>query len=127
MSTPTDPLSRRERQIMDIVYRFERATVAQVREAMDDPPSYSAVRALIGTLKDKGWLDHEAQGRSYVYFPTVPAEQASKSALERVVAAFFGGSPAKAALALLDLDSDLAPDELEALRSKIAAAEKEGR
>ena len=127
MSTPTDPLSRRERQIMDIVYRLQRASVGQVRDAMEDAPSYSAVRALIGTLEDKGWLDHEQDGRSYIYFPTVPAEQASQSALKRVVAAFFGGSSVKAAMALLDLEDGVDSDELAALRARIAAAEKEGR
>ena len=127
MSTPTDPLSRRERQIMDIVYRLQRASVGQVRDAMEDAPSYSAVRALIGTLEDKGWLDHEQDGRSYIYFPTVPAEQASQSALKRVVAAFFGGSSVKAAMALLDLEDGVDSDELAALRARITAAEKEGR
>lgn len=112
---------------MDIVYRLQRASVAQVREAMEDAPSYSAVRALIGTLEDKGWLDHQQDGRSYIYFPTVPVEQASQSALKRVVTAFFGGSSVKAAMALLDLEDGVDSDELAALRARIAAAEKEGR
>ncbi len=122
-----DPLSRRERQVMDLIYRHESATVATIREAMADPPSYSAVRALMTTLVEKGHLRHEADGRRYVYHPTVPAEKASLPALKRVVAAFFDGSPAKAALALLDLDDGLSSEEIASLEAAIAAAREQGR
>ena len=121
-----DPLSRRERQIMDIVYRLARVSVSQVHETMNDAPSYSAVRALMGTLVDKGHLAHERDGRRYVYTPTVPQEQASASALHRVVTNFFGGSAVQAALALVS-DKTLEPSELQALEAAIAQAREEGR
>lgn len=124
----SDPLSRRERQIMDLVYRFERATVGEIHAAMHEPPTYNAVRALMGTLVDKGHLAHERDGRRYVYFPTVPAAAAGQSALRRVVTSFFDGSPAQAALALLQL-GDEPPDERElaALEAAIQQAREEGR
>lgn len=121
-----DPLSRRERQVMDIVYRKGRVAVADVRDAMPDAPSYSAVRALMGTLVDKGHVLSERDGRRYLYTPTVPAEQASSSALRRVVTNFFGGSAVDAALALMS-DTELAPAELEALEAAITQAREEGR
>lgn len=121
-----DPLSRRERQIMDLVYRHGRATVAEVHEALTDPPSYSAVRALMGTLVDKGHLAYVRDGRRYLYEPTVPADRASVSALHRVVATFFDGSAAQAALALVS-DGTLDPTELDALEQAIARARSEGR
>ena len=119
-------LSRRERQIMGIVYRLGRASVAEVRDAMADPPTYSAVRALMGTLVDKGHLAHRRDGRRYLYSPVVPAEQASASALRRVVTDFFGGSAADAALALVS-EAGLDSDELAALEAAIAEACREGR
>lgn len=125
-SRMSDPLSRRERQIMDIVYRLGPSSVKDVRDAMSDAPSYSTVRALMGTLVDKGHLAHERDGRRYVYRPTVPAETASVSALQRVVTNFFGGSAADAALALVK-GAELHPDELEALEAAVARAKEEGR
>lgn len=122
----SDPLSRRERQIMDLVYRLDRASVADVHAGLDDAPSYSAVRALMGTLVDKGHLVHARDGRRYVYAPTVPATQASASALQRVVATFFSGSPLEAALALVS-DGELSADELDALEAAVAKAREEGR
>jgi predicted transcriptional regulator len=121
-----DPLSRRERQAMDLVYRLGQASVADVHEALPDAPSYSAVRALMGTLVDKGHLVQARDGKRYVYSPTVPAEAASASALGRVVRTFFGGSPAQAALALVS-GAELDDDELAALERAIAAAREGGR
>jgi len=122
-----DPLSRRERQVMDLIYRHGAASVATIRDAMADPPSYSAVRALMSTLVEKEHLRYEADGRRYVYHPTVPAERASLPALQRVVSAFFDGSPAKAALALLHLDDGLTAEEIASLEAAIAAAREQGR
>lgn len=123
----SETLSRRERQIMDLVYRLGRgASVSEIHESMADAPSYSAVRALMGTLVDKGHLATTRDGRRYLYSPTVPAEQASASALERVVTNFFGGSKLQAALALVG-DEALAPQELAALEQAIAQAREEGR
>lgn len=122
----SDPLSRRERQVMDLVYRLGQVAVAEVRAEMSDPPSYSAVRALMGTLVDKGHLQIERDGRRYLYSPTVPVDRASESALRRVVTNFFGGSPVQAALALVE-GASLDPDDLEALERAIARSREEGR
>lgn len=124
---PSEGLSRRERQIMDVVYRLGRASVADVREAIPDAPSYSAVRALMGVLEDKGELTHEREGPRYVYSPTTPREEASVSALRRVLTTFFDGSPTQAMAALVDLSEDLPEDELERLESMIRDARREGR
>ena len=121
-----DPLSRRERQIMDLIYQMGSAAVSDVHEGLPDAPSYSAVRALMGTLVDKGHLTHTQDGRRYIYAPTVAADRASASALDRVVNTFFGGSAVDAALALVS-DAAMGADELEALEAAIAQARKEGR
>jgi predicted transcriptional regulator len=126
MSQPT--LSRRERQIMDAIFRLGRATAAEIRDAMADPPSYSAVRAQLRTLEDKGHLKHEEDGPRYVYLPKVRPEQARRSALRHMVDTFFGGSAAEAASALLDSHSTkLSPAELDQLAEAIDKARKEGR
>lgn len=126
MTTTNDPLSRRERQILDILYAKRTATAAEVLEALPDPPSYSAVRALLRILEDKGHARHEAQGTRYVYLPMVPRERARNSALSRIVKTFFDGSAAQAAAALVDSGS-LSDDELAKLSSLIERARKEGR
>ena len=111
---------------MDLIYRLGRASVSEVHEGLPDAPSYSAVRALMGTLVEKGHLSHRQVGRRYVYAPSVPAEDASASALQRLVHTFFGGSPARAALARVE-DPALTPDELAALAAAIARARADGR
>lgn len=126
MTTPNDPLSRRERQILDILYARGSATAAEVRDALPDPPSYSAVRALLRILEDKGHARHEAQGTRYVYLPSVPRESARNSALTRIVQTFFDGSAAQAAAALVDSGS-LSNEELSRLSALIERAKKEGR
>jgi len=121
-------LGRRERQILETVYRLGRATVAQVRTELPDPPSYSAVRGMLNLLEEKGHLRHEQQGLRYVYLPVVEAEEASRSALAHVVRTFFGGSPAEAATALFELpDQKLSRQELEQLSRMIRQAMREGR
>jgi predicted transcriptional regulator len=123
-----DPLSRRERQIMDVVYRLGRATAAEVREALPDPPSYSAVRALLRVLEEKGHLRHEQDGPRYVFLPTVPRDKARKSALRRLVQTFFEGSTAQAVAALLDApDAKLSDEDLDRLSHLIEQARREGR
>lgn len=126
MTTHSDPLSRRERQILDILYAKGTATAAEVLESLPDPPSYSAVRALLRILEDKGHAKHEAQGTRYVYLPMVPRERARNSALTRIVKTFFDGSAAQAAAALVDSGS-LSDEELTKLSSLIDRARKEGR
>ncbi|HZD04580.1 MAG TPA: BlaI/MecI/CopY family transcriptional regulator [Longimicrobiales bacterium] len=121
-------LSRRERQIMDAVYRLGRATVQQVRADIPEPPSYSAVRAMMGKLEDKGYLGHAQEGPRYVYFPVHPEEEARASALRRVLRTFFEGSPSRAVAALLDLSGDeLGQEELEELADLIDHARRRGR
>ena len=121
-------LSRRERQIMDVLFRLGRATAAEVLEAMPDAPSYSAVRAHLRTLEDKGHVTHEAEDLRYVYIPTMRPEQARRSAVAHLVDTFFGGSVAQAATALLDpKSSKLTKEELTRLAVLINAARKEGR
>lgn len=123
-----DPLSRRERQIMDVVYRSGRATAAEVREALPDPPSYSAVRALLRVLETKGHLRHEQDGPRYVFLPTVPRDKARRSALRRLVRTFFEGSTAQAVAALLgEPNARLTDDDLDRLSGLIDQARKDGR
>ncbi|HEX6163185.1 MAG TPA: BlaI/MecI/CopY family transcriptional regulator [Vicinamibacterales bacterium] len=126
MSTNSDPLSRRERQILDILYAKSSATAAEVRESLPDPPSYSAVRALLRILEEKGHAKHETQGTRYVYVPSVPRESARNSALTRIVQTFFDGSAAQAAAALVD-SGKLSEDDLQRLSEMIDRARKEGR
>jgi len=122
-----DPLSRRERQVMDILYRLGEAPVAVVRAEMADPPSYSSVRAAMNTLVKKGHLRTREEGRAYVYAPVVEPGKARVSALRRVVENFFGGSPAEAAVALLELSSDLDPDTRSTLDALVQDAREAGR
>ena len=120
-------LSRRERQIMEIVYRKGSATATEVLEEMADPPSYSAVRALLRVLEGKGHLRHRQEGPRYVYSATVPRERARRSALHRVVGTFFGGSVTDAVAALLELEPDrLDEEELARLSALVAEAQRKG-
>lgn len=120
-------LSRRERQIMDIVYRRGEVTAADVVDDLPDPPSYSAVRAHLRILEEKGYLRHRQQGPRYVYLPTVSHEKAKASALRHVVSTFFNGSVTQAMAALMDLGDELTPSELERLSRLIDDNKAEGR
>ena len=121
-------LSRRERQIMDVVYRLEKASVGEVLERIPDPPSYSAVRALMRILEEKGHLRHEQDGPRYLYLPTVPRESARRSALTHMVRTFFGGSAEAAVAALLDPSNHrLSERELDRLSALIEQARGQGR
>src|SRR3954464_6714503 len=95
-------LSRREREIMDVIYREGRATASDVQAALTDPPSYSAVRALLRILEEKGHVRHEEDGPRYIYLPTVPRHKAAHEALHDLVDTFYEGSAGMAAAALLD-------------------------
>jgi predicted transcriptional regulator len=128
MTSHKPELSRRERQIMDVIYARGRATVAQVREDLPDPPTYSAVRALLRVLEEKGHLRHKQDGPRYVFEPTLSREKARRSALRRVVRTFFEGSTEQTVAALLDPSvSDLSNPELDRLRAMIATARRKGR
>jgi predicted transcriptional regulator len=121
-------LSRRERQIMDIVYGQGQATAAEVMERLPDPPSYSAVRAMLRLLEEKGYLKHEQDGMRYVYLPTLSREKARRSALKQLVQTFFDGSTEEAVAAILDMSgSKLSDTELDRLSELIEKARKEGR
>jgi predicted transcriptional regulator len=121
-------LSRRERQIMDVLHARGQATAAEVMAALPNPPSYSAVRALLRILEDKGHVKHHRDAARYVYLPKASKEAASKSALRRVVSTFFQGSAAQAMAALLEnSDTDLSDAELSKLEKIIKDAKKEGR
>lgn len=127
---PTLPpdLGRRERQILEAVYRLGRATVADVRADLPDPPSYSAVRGMLNLLKDKDHLRHEVDGLRYVYLPVVAAADARRTALAHVVRTFFAGSTADAASTLFDLpDGKFSREELAQLSRLVSQAIKEGR
>ena len=125
---PKRGLSRREREIMDVIYRGGQATAAEVLENLSDPPSYSAVRAMLRILEEKGHLRHEQQGPRYVFLPTIPREQARRSALKQLVHTFFDGSTEQAVATLLDLSSrKLSDTELDGLARIIDKAREEGR
>jgi BlaI family penicillinase repressor len=121
-------LSRRERQIMDVIYARGSATAAEVEAALPDAPTYSAVRALLRILEDKGHLKHTVDGPRYVFSPVVPRNSARESALRGVVRTFFDGSPAGAVAALLDMSGDkLTTKDLDEISALLKRARKEGR
>jgi predicted transcriptional regulator len=118
-------LSRRERQIMDVLHAKKTATVAEIRAALPNPPGYSAVRALLRILEEKGHARHREDGARYVYLPCVSRKAASRSALKRILATFFGGSVDHAVAALLDAsDKKLSETELKKLQAIIKQAER---
>ena len=113
---------------MDAIYQMGRATAAEVHAALPDRPSYSAVRALLRVLEEKGQLRHRQDGPRYVYSPTVTRDRARKSALQRLVGTFFAGSVTDAVAALLDLESARLDDgELERLSTLVAEAQQKGK
>jgi predicted transcriptional regulator len=121
-------LGRRERQIMEAVYRLGRASVGDVLDQLPDPPSYSAVRAMLGKLQRKGYLRQQQDGPRYVYLPAVPRERARTTALRNLLNTFFNGSAEQAVAALLRLpDTGLTPDTLARLTERVRRAKQEGR
>jgi predicted transcriptional regulator len=118
-------LSRRERQILDVLYARGRATAAEVQAALPDPPSYSAVRALLRILEEKGQVRHDQDGPRYIYRPTVARDRAKRTALRHVLTTFFDGSAAQAIAALLDeSDTRLSDPELDRLSDLIQRARR---
>lgn len=121
-------LSRRERQIMDILYRLGEAGAAEVVAHLPDRPAYNSVRVTLGILERKGVVRHRREGSRYVYSPTQPAEAVRESALRHLVRTFFRGSPSKAVLTLLDSPSTrLSEEELNELAAWVEAAKREQR
>ena len=124
--SPGTQLSRRERQLMDILYRRGRATVRDVRAELPNRPSYSAVRALLRILEEKGHVRHEAEGLRYVFSPTVPRDKAAASAVKHLLRTFFGGSAERAVAALVDASaSHLTPEQLRRLADRIEESKRE--
>ena len=124
---PHHDLSRRERQIVDILYSQGRATAAEVQAALPDPPSYSAVRAMLRILEEKGHVRHDQDGPRYVYLPTVARDRAKRTALRHVLHTFFDGSTEQAISALLDQsDTKLSNRELDRLAELIDQARRAG-
>jgi predicted transcriptional regulator len=123
-----DTLSRREREMMDIIYRKGQATAGEILDAMADPPSYSAVRATLSVLERKGHVRHEDDGTRYVYKPTVNRERAKATAIDHLVSTFFDGSVTGVVAALLERPRrEIPKGELDELLAMIEQARKEGR
>jgi BlaI family transcriptional regulator, penicillinase repressor len=123
-----DSFSRRERQIMDVLYARGEASAAQVQAALPDAPGYSAVRALLRILIDKGHVKHRLEGKKYLYAPQQPRTRAAKTAMQKVLQTFYEGSTVQAVAALLDIrDKELSDEELEQLSALIDEARREGR
>jgi BlaI family transcriptional regulator, penicillinase repressor len=118
-------LSRRERQIMDVLIARGRASATEIQAAIPDPPGYSAVRATLRIMEEKGHIRHEQHGASYVYLPKIAPERAKRSALRHVLDTFFNGSPEQVMAALLD--SKPSTDELDRIAEMIEAARRKGR
>jgi BlaI family transcriptional regulator, penicillinase repressor len=124
----TTALSRRERQVMDILHRRTGATVAEIMGDLPDPPTYSAVRSVLRILGEKALIKHREDGPRYVYYPAEPTETAREDVLAHVVRTYFGDSPEQAVTALLRMsDIDLSDAEIKRLRSSIRRARQTGR
>ncbi len=124
-TTSTNSLSRRERQIMDVLYKHKEASAQEVLEGIDNPPSYSSIRALLARLLEKGIVTHRQEGAKYIYAPAAAVDDARDSALKRLVNTFFEGSAMQAVNALLGGKGDnLSDEELDKLEDAIAQARK---
>lgn len=127
-NTAGDKLSRREREILHILYRQGRATASEVRESLSEAPSYSAVRAMLRILEAKGHATHKQDGQRYVYLPAVSHDRAKRSALQHVLRTFFDNSAELAISALLEVPSTkLSEDDLDRISAMVEKARKEGR
>jgi len=121
-------LSRRERQIMDILYQRGKASASDVRQTMEAAPGYSAVRAMLRVLEEKGHVKHQAEGLKYVYVPVVARDKAKRSAVKHVMETFFNGSAEQIVAALLDVSATrLTREELDRMSEMIEQAKKEGK
>ncbi len=127
MAITSERLSRREREIMNILFALgDRASAEDVRAQLSDPPSYSAVRAMLVKLEAKGYIRHREEGLRYVYAPTMPRTTARRAAVQQLLRVFFGGSPGEAATALLK-DESWTDEELETLSTEIERVRNERR
>lgn len=124
---PHFDLSRRERQIMDVIHRRSRATVAEIEEDLDGEATYSAIRSALRLLREKGVIHHEHDGKKYVYLAVIEPNEARRSALQHLVDTFFAGSQAATVSAVLELaDTDLPDEDLDRLEEIISAARRKG-
>ena len=127
-TSPTDDLSRRERQVMEILHRRGESTVAEIMAELPDPPTYSAVRSILRILGDKKLISYKEDGPRYVYYPAEPTEQTREDVLEHVVRTYFAGSTEQAVTALLRMsDADVSEAEINRLRDRIRHARQSGR
>lgn len=127
-TSPSDDLSRRERQVMEILHRRRESTVADIMADLSDPPSYSAVRSILRILSEKQLIQYKEDGPRYVYYPAEPTEEARDDVLEHVVRTYFGGSTEQAVTALLRMsDADISDGEVDRLRDKIRRVRQSGR
>ena len=125
MPAPIDKLSRREREIMNVLFSLgERASAEDIRTHLSDPPTYSAVRAMLAKLEAKGHVKHREEGFRYIYYPTTPRTTARRSALQEIVRVFFGGSPGETATALLK-NENWSDAELDALSAEVDRIRRE--
>jgi predicted transcriptional regulator len=122
-----EDLPWRERQIVEIIYRLQEATAAQIQEALEDPPSNSAIRAMLARLEEKGVLSHREEGQRYLYRAVQAKKKVANSALKKLVGIFYDNSPASAATALLGMSGKLSEQEIDQLQALIDKAKKEGR
>ncbi len=120
-----EQLSRRERQIMDVLYEKGRASAAEILAALPDPPSYSAVRALVKVLEDKGHVTHQEDGPRYLFTPTVPRAKARRNAVKHLLQTFFDDSASEAVASLLGASGKLKREELDKIEELIARARKD--
>ena len=120
----TPSLSRRERQILDVIYHLGRASASDVLERLPDAPTYTTIRGLLRVLESKGHVRHEEDGGRYVYYPTLTKQHAAKSAIKHVVSTFFDGSPSRAMAALLGEERKLTRDEIDRLEELVERARK---
>ena len=118
--------SRREREIMESIYRMEEASAADVARHLDDQDGYDSIRVTLGILEKKGFLAHRRDGKRFIYQPTIPREQAQQSAMSHLMSTFFKGSPSSAILAFLDMTSEkLTAEQLEEIAEHIEQASEE--
>ena len=124
--SPLD-LGKRERQIVEAVYQLGEGAVAEVRDELSEPPSYSSVRAMLGVLVRKGVLKSRRDGNRYLYRPAVPKEKARRSVLQNLLSTFFAGRASEAMAALLEVSDELSSEELDRIADLVEQARKEGR
>jgi BlaI family penicillinase repressor len=120
-------LSRRERQILEVIYRLGSATASEVRKHLPEAPTYTTVRGLLRVLESKGHVRHDEDGGRYIYYPTITKQRAAKSVMQHVVTTFFDGSPAQAMAALLGNDRELGKEELDRLARLVELARQKDK